>query len=549
MAYTFAKRVVGLDFRGISFGSSFSAEAIALFDVMDTPPSGARATAYNDYIQALKDNDIWDNLGALYIPCSEAYNDSHINILTPDDLDTYTELAGTIPSSAAAWVTNVGLLISGQGQVFGYHRTKWAQNAMPGFNRDTVCYGVMQTGSVHPQQSVAWAVDSGNAGTILSLGFFAGSTRGNISHTAATLGNQSSSVVDGYLAGNAMVRGSSTTVDHSINGGAFQHIGATAKGVNTAQETNKLAFYNQTAAADNQRFPILFAFKSVTPARIAAMNSLSKTFLNAIGVFGWTFAPETVTLLNAMGSPPNDARKTLIDNLITDLIDAGVWDKLGVFYVLAAHIESAALLNWKNPSFGLLANQVSMAFTVDGGFTGNGQINANASYLLGPDFNTVPVMTQNSGHLSVYATSEGDGQGGGVFDARNFNEFPGGDEVGKIAAKSVLATSDGFGYINGSAAMSAAASSVVRGQYLANRSGAIAAQFYRDGVESDTDTTASTALVSSNFSIGASFIGFTWGSRQPRVGACSIGGSLTAPEASAFYTALNDYLTAVGAIP
>lgn len=289
----------------------------------------------------------------------------------------------------------------------------------------------------------------------------------------------------------------------------------------------------------------------MTDRRKRASRTLSviAAVQTAAGPAGPSFSAEAEALFAAMTVAPSEARKTLIDDLIVDLMAAGVWAKQGVLYVHAAHHEQAGRLNWKDPSFGFLANQVSMAFTVDGGYTGNGQINANASYLLGPDFNTVPVMTQNSGHISVYATSEGDGQGGGIFDARNFNEFPGGDAVGKLVAKSPLVVNEGFGHINGSAAMSAAASSVVRGQYLANRSGATAAQFYRDGVQSATDTTTSTALVSSNFSIGASFIGVTWASREPRVGACSIGSSLSSTEAAALYTALSTYLSAVGAIP
>jgi hypothetical protein len=280
---------------------------------------------------------------------------------------------------------------------------------------------------------------------------------------------------------------------------------------------------------------------SRTLAVIAAVQS---TAGGAVG-----FLPESEALFAAMTVEPSEARKTLINDTISDLMAAGLWTKQGVLYVHAAHDEQAGRLNWKDPSFGLLTRINSMAFTADGGFTGNGQINANASYLLGPDFNTVPVMTQNSGHTSIFATSEGDGQGAGGFDARNFNEFPGGDTVGRITPKSVLAGSQGFGWINGSGQMDSATSSVVRGMYLANRSGATAAQFYRDGVESDTDTGTSTALVSSNFSIGASFAGFTWVSREPRIGACSIGGSLTSTEAAALYSILSAYLSAVGAIP
>lgn len=262
-------------------------EADALFAAMAVPPTGAREQAYRDYIQGLKDNGLWDDLGALYIACSEAYNDSHINVISPADTSTYTELAGVTPSQANAWITNVGLKTVGQGIIFGYHRTKWAQNAMPGFNRDTVCYGVMQNGSSAPQQGAMWQVDSGNAGTLLSLGWTGGVSRGNISHTAITLGNQSSGVVDGSFNCNAMTRASPTFVMHSINGGAFQLVGATPKGQDTTYETNKLSWHGESGYDDGQRIPIMFAFKTITNAKIALMSSLSKTFLKAINVPGW----------------------------------------------------------------------------------------------------------------------------------------------------------------------------------------------------------------------------------------------------------------------
>jgi len=268
-------------------GAAFSAEAQALFDVMDTPPVDARATAYNDYIQALKDNDIWDNLGALFIFCAEDFSDGCINVLSPADVASHCELA--VGTEGFAWASNVGLKLSGQNGIFGYVRTKWAQNAMPGFNRDTVCYGVMENGSNQNLNTNHWADDSGNAATILISGSVPASVgRGNLSQTAGTLGNQSSGTANVAFSSFAMIRtGGGTTTDYSINGVAFQHVGPTAKGSDTTREGEKRSWYANSAAADTQRIPIAFAFKTVTNAQIAAMNSLSKTFLQALGVAGW----------------------------------------------------------------------------------------------------------------------------------------------------------------------------------------------------------------------------------------------------------------------
>jgi hypothetical protein len=63
-----------------------------------------------------------------------------------------------------------------------------------------------------------------------------------------------------------------------------------------------------------------------------------------------TLESETVTLLNAMTVQPDDARRTCIDTLIVALKAAGVWDKIGVLTLLAAHDEQASRLNWKTAS-------------------------------------------------------------------------------------------------------------------------------------------------------------------------------------------------------
>lgn len=268
--------------------ANLQAETSALIAAMTMPPTGARLTAYDVYIKALIDNNLWNDFGALFIFCSETEVDSYINVISPADLNSYAEAgAAVVPTPGFAWQTNVGLKLSGQTAIFGYVRTKWAQDAMPGFNRDTVCYGDMQNGSSQSQNTFAWGDDSGNAATFLSFGHTGGVTRGNVSQGAGGLGFQSSSIVDGSFNCNAMKRSGSSFTIYSIDGGAFQQIGATAKGSDTTREGEKRSWGAFSGAADTQRIPIAFAFKTVTDAQIALMNSLSKTFLNAISVAGW----------------------------------------------------------------------------------------------------------------------------------------------------------------------------------------------------------------------------------------------------------------------
>lgn len=65
---------------------------------------------------------------------------------------------------------------------------------------------------------------------------------------------------------------------------------------------------------------------------------------------GVVYSPEALALSARFTTPPDTARKTLINNLIVALKAAGVWAKLGAPYLRAAADSQAARQNW-------LANQ------------------------------------------------------------------------------------------------------------------------------------------------------------------------------------------------
>ena len=65
-----------------------------------------------------------------------------------------------------------------------------------------------------------------------------------------------------------------------------------------------------------------------------------------------------------MSVQPTNARKALIDALITSLKSAGVWAKLDVLWIPAAHDSQAGRLNWKSPGTFTLAEVSSPTFTL-----------------------------------------------------------------------------------------------------------------------------------------------------------------------------------------
>jgi hypothetical protein len=59
--------------------------------------------------------------------------------------------------------------------------------------------------------------------------------------------------------------------------------------------------------------------------------------------------PETIALLAAMTTQPDQTRVTLINNTIKDLKDAGVWALLDSMKIYTAHDLQASLLDWITP--------------------------------------------------------------------------------------------------------------------------------------------------------------------------------------------------------
>jgi len=77
-------------------------------------------------------------------------------------------------------------------------------------------------------------------------------------------------------------------------------------------------------------------------------------------------------LFEAMTTPPSPTRQALITNTINLLVINGLWNKLDLFYMLAAENEQAARLNWKTPGSFTLTATNSPSFVTDRGFAGNG---------------------------------------------------------------------------------------------------------------------------------------------------------------------------------
>jgi hypothetical protein len=234
-------------------------------------------------------------------------------------------------------------------------------------------------------------------------------------------------------------------------------------------------------------------------------------------------------------SPFTSEANALIDNAIRSLVTTGVWTKLDMLFVFAAHDAQAALVDWKVPSsLATLQGTGGPTFTTDRGFTPDGV----DDYV---DLNYAPAtasrgLAQNDAHIGVRClgtstnTSDADYGGNAAFsrirarDSSNcrfslctstFTTFPA-DTLGTnahiVAVRRDAENQLGFKNNAGQLVSGAVASSGVPGAMYAGRSG--------------------TTVVYSN--------------RQIALVHCGV--ALTDQNVADVYSALNTYLQGVGAV-
>lgn len=245
-----------------------------------------------------------------------------------------------------------------------------------------------------------------------------------------------------------------------------------------------------------------------------------------------SYSPEATALFARMIVQPDATRKSLINTLINSLKSAGVWTKFDGLY-LAGHTSQATSLNWVSSSYNLSAVN-SPTFTTDRGYTGDG----GAAYLdtgFNPASSTFK-MTQNSAHIAVYSRTV----------AASTTDREAGQLLATTTSLAVFfATASSLrGAINGSA-LSNYGSSLTTGvgHALLNRVNSTNQDGYKNGALLQSNAVSSAAMTSAN-------LVFLRNSAQYSVrqlSAMHMGGGLTSTEISNLYSAVNTYLTAIGA--
>lgn len=240
---------------------------------------------------------------------------------------------------------------------------------------------------------------------------------------------------------------------------------------------------------------------------------------------------ETRSLVDAMTVKPTSTRMRRIDRVIRGLKQSGVWDKLDVFYMLAAHDSQAARLNWKTPGTYTLTVNNSPVFTADRGYQGDGVSGYLSSTL---DVSTAGGQyALNSAVFGVYVNAVNSVASG--FDLT----------IGTTGRLSHNAGLTGYGVrVNdGSANLNIGAPTV--GHFAGRRNIAGGKEGWKNGVlTAGPDVVASTALSS-----GFALLGTTAGASpsNARLSAAYLGGAPTDAQMAEMNTHLLTYLQGVGA--
>lgn len=242
---------------------------------------------------------------------------------------------------------------------------------------------------------------------------------------------------------------------------------------------------------------------------------------------------ETDALIARMTTAPDATREGHINDLVAALKTAGVWSKLGVLYVYAAHTSQAALLNWVDDGTLDGVNNNSMTFTTDEGFKGgatNANIQIGSSGLnLGALPSGFPMALQDA-HVGMYyfdlATS-------GTRDLRT--------DTNTIWMRSDI--SRPYGPITGGSNFAQSSKTGVTSIHTVYDHYTDFRRLYYDGSQYNTQA-ASGGAMSGYLTAGGRVDGTT----NAEFSIFHVGSHLTATEISDMYDAFNAYLTAIGTI-
>jgi hypothetical protein len=258
----------------------------------------------------------------------------------------------------------------------------------------------------------------------------------------------------------------------------------------------------------------------------------SEILMTAASQGGRGYLPEASALFARMTSQPDGTRKGLINALISSLISGGMWSKLDMLHVTAAHDEQAACRNWVADAYNLTAVS-SPTFTTDRGFASDGA----ASYLdtgFQPGVSAGSKALQDDNHFGLWIRNNVSGSG---IDAGSTNHTINANNAGNLSARNMAGTSD-------TVALSVNTSV---GHTVHSRSASATYSRYKDGLSLGDATRTSASPNALNLFLCCRNASGASAFSTREIAVAHAGSALSAGEVSSLRTALNTYLTAIGA--
>lgn len=250
------------------------------------------------------------------------------------------------------------------------------------------------------------------------------------------------------------------------------------------------------------------------------------------------YDPDAAAYFAAMSVQPDDARKSLINDLIVGLKADGVWSKLDLFYLLALGTQQAANLNAKTPASFTVTPAGTTTFTADRGYTGNG----TTGYLdtgFNPTTAPTPNWTQNSASLFCYVNAA-------TSNTANNALFTWGNTPNSLRMTPWSGASNVVHRVNnGNSTFSGTITSRIGSQAVSRTASTTTNAQMNGAAFGATDVTASAAVSSANAELlrlaGTIYNG------NDRIACAALGGGLSGAEMTALHNRTLTYLTAIGA--
>jgi hypothetical protein len=252
------------------------------------------------------------------------------------------------------------------------------------------------------------------------------------------------------------------------------------------------------------------------------------------------YEDEADALFDRMTVQPDNVRKALINQLIIDLKNAGLWSKFDCFWMFASHTSQAAFLNWIKTLHNATAVN-SPTFTIDKGYAGNGTtsyINSNFT----PSTQGVN-YTLNNASFGIYLRSS-------VAAAARCDMGVFNTSANRWSELVIRDTGDLIVSAVNSGVTTSGANAATTGLFAASRVINTTQRVYRNGVQIDSEADASNALNSSVFAILARYRGDI-GSADlfslNQVAFAFIASDLSTEQQLTLFNLIEAYLDAIGA--